>query len=97
MAEEPKVKTEFSPLKAYPNPIKDKVTTSFILPHTQPVSLKVYNSPGQEIATLYQGEAKANKVYEIIWQPKTNQLNNMYILRLQTSHVAHAQRILLTK
>ncbi|QMU30549.1 T9SS type A sorting domain-containing protein [Adhaeribacter radiodurans] len=97
LAEEPKVKAELSPLQAYPNPVKDKVTASFTLPQTQPVSLKVYDSQGQEVTTLFQGEAQANKAYEVIWQPKTSQPNGMYILRLQTTRSAQTQRILFTK
>ncbi|PSR52709.1 hypothetical protein AHMF7605_03795 [Adhaeribacter arboris] len=91
--------TEISGLKqlqAYPNPFSEKVTVSFTLPQTQPASVKVYDNQGREITTLFQGEAKAKKTYQVKWQAQ-NKATGLYFLQLQTPTIQQQQKILLTK
>ncbi|MDQ3290119.1 MAG: GEVED domain-containing protein, partial [Bacteroidota bacterium] len=51
-------------LDVRPNPFSEKLQVHFTLPQSELVSLKVYNSQGQEVRTLFQGQADAGKVYE---------------------------------
>ncbi|QNF32137.1 T9SS type A sorting domain-containing protein [Adhaeribacter swui] len=70
-------------LTAYPNPFQEKVNVHFTLPETQTVQILVYDSKGKVQATLFRGEAQANKTYHLEWQAD-NQATGMYLLQLQT-------------
>ncbi|QMU28654.1 T9SS type A sorting domain-containing protein [Adhaeribacter radiodurans] len=83
-------------LMAYPNPSKEKVKINFSLSKTQSVRLKVYDSQGKDVITLYQGEATANQTYEVNWQAG-NQSTGMYFLQLQTATKNQQVKLLLTK
>ncbi|QMU31030.1 T9SS type A sorting domain-containing protein [Adhaeribacter radiodurans] len=83
-------------LRAYPNPFKEQVTISFTLPDTQRTILKVYDSQGREISTLFNEEAQAQHTYEISW-PANKQATGMYLLQLQTPTLRQQQKLLLTK
>jgi hypothetical protein len=47
----------------YPNPFNPTTTIEFVVPQAGRVTLRVYNLLGQEVATLYEGNVEANKVY----------------------------------
>ena len=93
---EPETKVELVTLTVYPNPAQEKVTVSFTLPQTQAATIKVYDSQGRETATLFQGEAKANQMYQVKWQAR-NQAAGMYLLRLHTEGKYHMIKLLLTR
>ncbi|RDC64887.1 T9SS type A sorting domain-containing protein [Adhaeribacter pallidiroseus] len=82
--------------QAYPNPFQDKITISFSLETTQSVHLEVLDSRGRKVATLFQGQAQANQVYQIEW-PAKNQTSGLYLLRLQTRNKIQHQKVLLTQ
>ncbi|RDC63907.1 T9SS type A sorting domain-containing protein [Adhaeribacter pallidiroseus] len=83
-------------VQAYPNPFQQKATIRFTLPHMQAASLKVYDSQGREVATLFNGEVKANQPYEVEWKAY-NQAAGLYILQLQTPTGKQQQKLLLIK
>ncbi|WP_185273972.1 T9SS type A sorting domain-containing protein [Adhaeribacter swui] len=83
-------------LVAFPNPFAGQLNVSFTLPQTQVVSLKVYSNTGQEVATLFQGEAEATKTYTYQWQASKS-TSGMYIIRLQTSQQVSHQKVLLAR
>ncbi|RDC64881.1 T9SS type A sorting domain-containing protein [Adhaeribacter pallidiroseus] len=93
---EPVSKTAFLNLQAYPNPFQEKVTISFTLPDTQMVTVKVLDSQGKAIATLFQEDANANQTYQVEWQAG-KQESGLYFLRLQTAGKVQHQKVLLTK
>ncbi|PSR55169.1 hypothetical protein AHMF7605_17470 [Adhaeribacter arboris] len=95
-ATEEAAKTEVNLFKVYPNPAKEQVRVSFTLPQTQAAEVKVYDSQGREIATLFQGEAKADHKYELEWQAG-NKPAGMYLLQLRTSTKRYLQKLLLAK
>ncbi|PSR55163.1 hypothetical protein AHMF7605_17440 [Adhaeribacter arboris] len=83
-------------LSAYPNPAPGKVTVQFTLPQTQAAQLKVYNLQGKEISTLFQGEAKANQMYQVEWQAD-KQATGMYLMQLQTPAKRRQYKLLLAR
>ncbi|PSR56702.1 hypothetical protein AHMF7605_26000 [Adhaeribacter arboris] len=84
------------PFSAYPNPFVQEVTVRFRVPQTQKVSLKVYDSQGREVTTLFQGEALANQTYMRQWQGN-HASAGIYILRLQTKDIQSNQKVILTR
>lgn len=50
----------------YPNPFRDATMLRFVNPATQYVSLRLYNSQGQEIIVFINEELRAG-VYEVEW------------------------------
>ncbi len=95
-AVEPKIKRGSVNVTAFPNPFRDKLTIRFILPQTQAVSVKVYDSQGQEIAVLFQQEVKANQTYQLEWRADKKP-TGMYILQLQTPTQRMQQKMLLIR
>ncbi len=83
-------------LIAYPNPFQNHITISFSLPETQAATLKIYDSQGRKIKTLFQGEAQANQKYEVQWQADKKPAG-LYFLQLQTPTQNQQQKILLSK
>jgi len=72
-------------LKSYPNPFDNKTLITFNLPETSDVSLKIYNSFGQEVVTLVDGERPAG-YHEVSWNGLDKQgisvNNGIYFYRL---------------
>jgi hypothetical protein len=72
-------------LKAYPNPFGKRTTVVFSLPTTeQNVTLEVYNSLGNKVATLYKGSVEANVTNSYVFDG-SNLAAGMYFVRLLTS------------
>ena len=51
-------------LTAFPNPFADYTTIRFVIPTDQKAILGVYDVSGRKVATVFDGIAKANVVYE---------------------------------
>ena len=49
----------------YPNPFNPATVVRFAVPTAQKATLKIYNSAGQEVATLFNGIADASRMYEL--------------------------------
>ncbi|RDC64221.1 T9SS type A sorting domain-containing protein [Adhaeribacter pallidiroseus] len=94
--EEAPATASLSTVVAYPNPFSDRLRVRFSLPKTQPATLRVLDSQGREIKKLFQGEAQADKKYEVEWQAG-KQTNGLYLLQLQTPAVRNTQKVLLSK
>jgi hypothetical protein len=49
----------------YPNPFNPTTTIEFTVPNDGRATLKVYNSIGQKVATLFDGVAKAGEYHQV--------------------------------
>jgi hypothetical protein len=49
----------------YPNPFNPTTNITFVMQNSENVTVKVYNLVGQEVATLFNGVAEANKMYTL--------------------------------
>jgi hypothetical protein len=89
--------SEILDLRTFPNPFSEKVKVSFMVPTAQAVSLIVYDHQGQELATLFQGQAEVQRSYEMEWQPGSKQAAGLYIVKLRTANQVQHQKVLLTR
>ncbi len=79
----------------YPNPFNPATTIAFSLPAGAPVSLKIYNVMGQEMATLVERQLPAGN-YQITWQAR-NLPSGVYFYRLQAGGQVEVRKMLLAK
>jgi uncharacterized protein (TIGR03790 family) len=79
----------------YPNPFNPQTMIKFQLYQSAMVSLKIYNTIGQEVATLVNGQMQEGE-YEVPFS--AGQLSSgMYITELRAGGVVSIHKILLTK
>jgi hypothetical protein len=65
----------------YPNPFNPSTTIRYGLPNRSLVTLTVFNTLGQQVKTLFQGEKDAG-YYEVQFDP-LGLASGMYLCRLQ--------------
>ncbi len=78
---------EFSLEQNYPNPFNPSTTIKFALPIESRVSIKIYNSIGQEVAKLVNGESLNAGYHQKIWNAKNDNgvglASGFYIYRIE--------------
>ena len=77
----------------YPNPFNPSTTISFSVPIKSYVSLKVYDSIGNEVATIVSDELSAGN-YTRQWNP-TNISSGVYFCRLQAGEFTACKKLVL--
>ena len=85
---------EFS-IRAWPNPFNPTTTINFALAKAGHVSLKVYNSLGQEVAILVDG-FKAAQSYQVEFDA-SSLTSGIYYYTLQTENMNQTMKMLLVK
>ena len=65
----PETKKTFILENNYPNPFNQETTICYTLPHKALVSLEIFNTTGQKICTLVQGEQNAGP-HQVKWNAK---------------------------
>ncbi|OGU65202.1 MAG: hypothetical protein A2X62_08975 [Stygiobacter sp. GWC2_38_9] len=79
----------------YPNPFNPTTNIKFSIPEQGFVSLKVYNTLGQEVATLV-NEVKSSGSYQVDFNA-SNLSSGIYIYKLNTGKVSLSKKMLLVK
>ena len=89
------VPREFVLHQNYPNPFNPTTNIDFDVPVQSTVTLKVYNLLGQEIATLFSGNAAAG-THHVVWNGTDNlgstAASGVYFYRLEASTIPQAQK-----
>jgi hypothetical protein len=80
----------------YPNPFNPSTKMQFSVPQDGYASLKVYNMLGQEVATLFSGNAIAGHYIPVTFNA-SRFASGIYFARLQYNGKSLVQRMLLTK
>jgi hypothetical protein len=86
---------EFALLQNYPNPFNPTTTIRYSLPHKTQVLLAVFNTLGQQIATLAQGELEAGS-YEVRFDGSAL-ASGLYFYRIQAGGFVQSRRFLLLR
>jgi hypothetical protein len=86
---------EYALEQNYPNPFNPSTTISYALPQDTKVTLKVYNSIGEEVATLVDQDMPAGR-HEYIWNA-TNLASGVYFYRLSASAFTSVKKLTLLK
>ncbi len=87
--------TEYSLSQNYPNPFNPATTISFSLPAAGHVTVKVYNSIGQEVATLIDEDRPAG-AHQVLWDA-TKFASGVYLYRLTSDGFTETKKMLLMK
>ena len=79
----------------YPNPFNPSTTIDFTLPEKQLVTLRIYNTLGEQVAELVNEEREAGS-YSFIFDA-SGLSSGVYIYRLQTPGVTNTRKMTLLK
>lgn len=82
-------------LQNYPNPFNPSTTIEFFLPHASLVSLRIFNTLGQEVAVLI-SQFRAQGRQSVIWQTK-DLAGGIYLCRLETKDGVQSKKLLLLR
>jgi CubicO group peptidase (beta-lactamase class C family) len=83
-------------LSVFPNPSSDKVSISFKMPVSGPVTLRIYDMNGKLVTTLFNGMAEKGMVERINWNADKLP-DGIYISRLQTVSGSIQRKIVLNR
>ena len=84
------IPTEYVLKQNFPNPFNPTTSVSFDIPSESRVTLKVYNTLGQEIAILAEG-VRSSGTYTSVWNPGTV-TSGMYFYKLEATSLANPSR-----
>jgi hypothetical protein len=87
--------TAFMLNQNYPNPFNPETTISFALPTTSQVTVKVYNSLGQLVTTLVQGQLEAG-THEVRLNA-SGLASGMYFYQMQAGSFKQVKKMMLLK
>jgi hypothetical protein len=80
----------------YPNPFNPTTSIEFTVAQDGKASLKVYNAIGQEVANLYNGDAKAGRIIQTRFDA-TRLASGIYYSRLQVDGKSLVKRMMFVK
>ncbi|MCG3120062.1 MAG: hypothetical protein ALAOOOJD_02656 [bacterium] len=86
---------DYSLAQNYPNPFNPTTQIEYSVPRHGHVSLKVYNSFGQEVATIFDGVQKAGNYVATF--DATGLASGVYLYRLQSENVSIIKKFVLAK
>ena len=89
------IPTRYALEQNYPNPFNPSTTIRYALPRRTAVTLVVYNTLGQEVATLVQGEKEAG-YHEAVFDA-SGSASGVYFYRLTAGDFIETRKLLLLR
>ena len=86
----------FTLLQNYPNPFNPTTTIEFTVPGDGRATLRVYNTIGQEVATLFNDNAKGGEYYQATFDA-SRLASGVYFARLQFGSTMQIKKLMLLK
>jgi len=93
--EQTTVPIEYELSQNYPNPFNPQTTVVFSLPERSRVALTIYNTLGQEVEKLVEGEMPAG-FHEAVWDA-SNHASGVYFYRLTAKNVNQIKKMVLLR
>ncbi len=87
--------TNFDLLQNYPNPFNPTTTIQYALPHCSRVALTVYNTLGQKVAELVNGDLDVG--YHEVQFNASDLASGVYFYRLQADDFVRTRKLLLVR
>ncbi len=78
-------------LSTYPNPFNSTVRIDYELPRASDARVSIYNTLGEEVATLFNGHANAG-THTLSWSP--NAASGVYFVKLEAATFVKTQKLL---
>ena len=78
----------------YPNPFNPSMFIRYQLPKEERVSLVIFNTLGQRVATLVDEKKKAG-MYQVEWRPQLS--SGVYYYRLRAGEFVETKKLILLK
>ena len=91
-----KIPAVFALSQNYPNPFNPTTAIQFTVPSNGRAVLKVFNVLGQEIATLFDGEAAVGVIHQVQFNA-SNLSSGVYFSRLEFDGNVQMRKMLLLK
>ncbi len=91
----PQPPLDFSLRQNYPNPFNARTTIRYSLVQPADVQLRIFNSAGQQVAELDQGEKSAG-THAVVWDADAVG-SGIYVYRLKVRNESHVKKCLLVK
>ena len=89
--------TSFALHQNYPNPFNPETNISFDLPKTSPVTLKIFNLIGQEIATIVNGQLPAGTHTYRVGGERYGLTSGVYFYRLSAGSFVQTRKMILLR
>ncbi len=90
------IPVNFSLEQNYPNPFNPSTNITFSLPNSQAVTLEVFNTIGQRVATLAGGEIFSAGTHTITFDA-SNLASGLYLYRIQVGSREQSRNMILMK
>lgn len=87
--------TEYMLFQNFPNPFNPSTTIKYYLPEAQNVTLKIFNSIGEEVGMLVNSFISAGQ-HEVTWVAK-DLSSGVYLYRLDAGNFAETKKLILQK
>lgn len=92
---ESKMPTQFELQQNYPNPFNPTTTISFSIPNSEFVKLSIYNTLGQQVATLVNEQLNAGQ-YKLLFDA-SNLVSGIYYYRIEAGNFSSTKRLVLLR
>ncbi len=96
----PTVPMDYALFQNYPNPFNPTTTVEFQVPQTAEVTLKIYNTLGQEVRTLFSGQLDGGR-YKAEWDGLNDagiqMSSGTYIYRMISGEFVQSKKMVLVK
>jgi len=90
----------FSLLQNYPNPFNPETAIEYDLKKNSQVKISIYNTLGQKVATLYEGQQVAGK-HRLVWDGRNDKgirlATGTYMYRMEADGATQTKKMLLLK
>jgi hypothetical protein len=86
---------DFQLLAAYPNPFNATANIRYEIPTSAPVSVRVFDASGREVATLFNGQVSPGE-HQLLWNASGISAGT-YLLRMEARDFKQAKKMILVK